>query len=92
MNFAFQMVISTAIRALDVAIRLNRQENTRMSVPRIGVFGAGTMQRQVARGDDDGIVLVVHGTFLCKGLTVLLILRDKPHTVYPFGMYGRNME
>lgn len=58
-DFAFQAVNRAAVRAFDGAVGLNRQENTRMAVPRF-VFRAGAVQGQVVRGDNDSGVLVAH--------------------------------
>lgn len=58
-DFAFQTVNRAAVRAFDGAVGLNRQENTRMAVPRF-VFRAGAVQGQVVRGDNDSGVLVAH--------------------------------
>lgn len=55
----FELVERATIGAFDNAVGFDWQEDTWMAIPSF-VFGATAVQRQIFRGDDHGIVLVVH--------------------------------
>ena len=57
-DFAVELVNGAAIRAFDAAVGLNRQKHARVAVPGF-VGGAGTVQRQIVRGDDNGLWFVL---------------------------------
>ena len=60
-GFAFEPVNCAAIRAFDAAVGFDRQKHARVAVPGF-VLRAGAMQRQIVRGDNDGVLFkFAHG-------------------------------
>ena len=62
-RFAVELVNAAAIRAFDAAIGLNGQKHARVTVPSF-VFGAGTMQRQIVRGNQNSIAFTHSDSFV----------------------------